>query len=372
MSSDHHAPENVGARPAVQIDGVTKSFGKTPALEPCWMKIKRGEFLTLLGPSGCGKTTLLNLIAGFLEADNGELFLGADLVTQVPPHKREIGIVFQNYALFPHKTVAQNVEYGLRTRGVPREESRARVKEALSLVKLENFADRKPRQMSGGQQQRVALARALVIRPRVLLLDEPFSALDRNLRVAMQIELKEIQTKLGLTTIFVTHDQNEALSMSDRIAVMSRGCVRHIGAPQEIYEHPKDLFVATFVGDTNLFYARKEPTEGQIRLDIGGRKVEISSEQQDAPDLPPDVIVAARPEQCRLTSVERPDAIPATVAVAVYQGSYVELYLDCDAAVQGRIMLRDFSKSPLRIGDKVGIRLLEKGPNIFDRDQEIA
>ncbi|MBO1324840.1 ABC transporter ATP-binding protein [Acetobacter sp. TBRC 12305] len=372
MSSDHQSSENVSARPAVQIDGVTKSFGNTPALEPCWMKIKRGEFLTLLGPSGCGKTTLLNLIAGFLEADNGELFLGEDLVTQVPPHKREIGIVFQNYALFPHKTVAQNVEYGLRTRGVPKEESRARVKEALSLVKLENFADRKPRQMSGGQQQRVALARALVIRPRVLLLDEPFSALDRNLRVSMQIELKEIQTKLGLTTIFVTHDQNEALSMSDRIAVMSRGRVRHVGSPQEIYEHPKDLFVATFVGDTNLFRARIESSEGRTRLDIGGRKVEISSEQKEPRDLPSAVIVAARPEQCSLTSVESPDAIPATVAVVVYQGSYVELYLECEAAVHGRIMMRDVSKSFFHIGDKVGIRLATKGLNIFGSEQEIG
>src|SRR5579871_890865 len=218
-------------RPAVQLDGVTKRFGDATALHEAWLKIAPSEFMTLLGPSGCGKTTLLNLVAGFLEADGGEIFIEGALVTATPAHRREIGMVFQNYALFPHMSVAGNIAYGLKTRGLPRAEIGRRVDEALALVKLDGFADRKPRQLSGGQQQRVALARALVIRPKVLLLDEPFSALDKNLRGSMQVELKQIQRNLGVTTIFVTHDQGEALSMSDRIAVMSAGRIRQVGAP---------------------------------------------------------------------------------------------------------------------------------------------
>ena len=190
-------------RPAVQLDGVTKRFGDSVALHEAWLKIQPSEFMTLLGPSGCGKTTLLNLVAGFLEADNGEIFIEGALVTETPAHMREIGIVFQNYALFPHMSVANNVAYGLKTRGVEKKEIARRVDEALELVKLTGFADRKPRQLSGGQQQRVALARALVIKPKVLLLDEPFSALDKNLRGSMQVELKQIQRELGVTTIFV-------------------------------------------------------------------------------------------------------------------------------------------------------------------------
>ncbi|MGI3901420.1 MAG: ABC transporter ATP-binding protein, partial [Janthinobacterium lividum] len=197
--------------PAVRLDGVSKQFGAATALEDTWLEVMQGEFLTLLGPSGCGKTTLLNMMAGFLEPDTGEIFIGGDLVTATPPYEREVGIVFQNYALFPHMDVARNVGYGLRMRGVPKREIDERVNEALDLVRLQGFADRRPKQLSGGQQQRVALARALVIRPKVLLLDEPFSALDKNLRGSMQVELKEIQRRLGVTTVFVTHDQGEAL-----------------------------------------------------------------------------------------------------------------------------------------------------------------
>ncbi|RYX87196.1 MAG: ABC transporter ATP-binding protein, partial [Bradyrhizobiaceae bacterium] len=249
-------PTGERIRPAVQLDGVTKRFGESMALHEAWLKIRPSEFMTLLGPSGCGKTTLLNLVAGFLEADNGEIFIDGELVTETPAHQREIGIVFQNYALFPHMSVAKNIAYGLKTRGVETKEIARRVDEALALVKLSGFADRKPKQLSGGQQQRVALARALVIRPKVLLLDEPFSALDKNLRGSMQVELKQIQRELGVTTIFVTHDQGEALSMSDRIAVMSAGRIRQIAAPDDIYRRPADRFVASFVGDANILNGR--------------------------------------------------------------------------------------------------------------------
>ena len=225
---------------AVRLDGVTKRFGDAVALNDAWLQVQRGEFMTLLGPSGCGKTTLLNLIAGFLSPDNGEVFIDGALVTDVPTFERKIGIVFQNYALFPHMTVANNVAYGLKARGVAHGEIVGRVADVLAMMKLTGLQDRKPRQLSGGQQQRVALARALVIRPKVLLLDEPFSALDKNLRSSMQVEVKEIQRKLGVTTVFVTHDQSEALSLSDRIAVVSEGRIRQVGTPQEIYRRPAD------------------------------------------------------------------------------------------------------------------------------------
>jgi putative spermidine/putrescine transport system ATP-binding protein len=351
---------------AVQIDGVCKSYSGSVALEPAWLKIRRGEFLTLLGPSGCGKTTLLSLIAGFVEADNGELFIERELVTQMPAHKREIGIVFQNYALFPHMSVAQNVAYGLRTRRISKPEIDRRVRDALALVKLEDFADRRPRQLSGGQQQRVALARALVIQPRVLLLDEPFSALDRNLRTAMQVELKEIQSRLGLTTVFVTHDQSEALSMSDRIAVMSRGRIRQIGSPSEIYDRPQNRFVSTFVGDANTFSATLVARNGpHVELALGATKVSVVPYQDQLPEPGP-VSVVVRPEHCRLTDAKHPGSIPATVALAVYQGSHVELHLDCPQAEGGgRVMLRTSASDPLVAGTPVGIALPTEGAGIY-------
>ncbi|MFN3275653.1 MAG: ABC transporter ATP-binding protein [Paracoccus sp. (in: a-proteobacteria)] len=370
MSSEKalHAPDQNRDHPAVQIDGVSKSFGRAVALEPIWLKVRRGEFLTLLGPSGCGKTTLLNLIAGFLEADEGELFIDRELVTQMPPHQREIGIVFQNYALFPHMTVAQNVAYGMRTRRVPRADIETRMREALALVKLQDFADRRPKQLSGGQQQRVALARALVIRPRVLLLDEPFSALDRNLRSAMQVELREIQTRLGLTTVFVTHDQNEALSMSDRIAVMSNGRIRQIGAPSDIYDRPQSRFVSTFVGDANLFSASLTGRAGgSVELAVGGTRLSLIPYQDDLPEPGP-VTIFVRPEQCRLTAAGTPGTIPATVAVSVYQGSFAELHLDCPAAEGGRVMLRVPAAEAMAQGTPVGIALPERGPAVYAAD----
>ena len=247
---------------AVRLDGVTKRFGETTALDELSLLVRRGELMTLLGPSGCGKTTLLNLVAGFLVPDRGEIAIDGRRVTDLPSYRREIGIMFQNYALFPHMNVAANVGYGLRMRRIARPEIERRVADALALVKLEGLEDRRPRQLSGGQQQRVALARALVIRPKVLLLDEPFSALDKSLRASMQVELKEIQRKLGVTTIFVTHDQSEALSLSDRVAVIAQGRIRQLGTPDEIYRRPADRFVASFVGDVNVLHARLGRIDG--------------------------------------------------------------------------------------------------------------
>src|SRR4051812_17676531 len=255
---------------AVQLDRVTKRFGKTTALDDVSLLVRRGELMTLLGPSGCGKTTLLNLVAGFLTPDGGEIAIDGRRVTDVPPYRRESGIMFQQYALFPHMSVAANVGYGLKMRRIARPEIARRVAEALALIKLEGLEDRKPRQLSGGQQQRVALARALVIRPKVLLLDEPFSALDRNLRASMQVEIKEIQRKLGVTTIFVTHDQSEALSLSDRIAILAEGRIRQIDTPQRIYQQPADRFVASFIGEVAVLRARLESRDGEEAAVVAG------------------------------------------------------------------------------------------------------
>jgi putative spermidine/putrescine transport system ATP-binding protein len=223
--------------------------------------------VALLGPSGCGKTTLLRIVAGFIAQTNGKVIIGDRPIDELPPNRREIGIVFQNYALFPHMTVAENIAYGLAARGESRAVQAERVAEMLATVRMEGFADRKPRQLSGGQQQRVALARALAIRPRILLLDEPFAALDKNLRLDMQIEIKRLQRQFALTAIMVTHDQDEAMSIADRIAVMSQGRIEQLGSPVEIYDEPATLFVNNFIGSSNLLTGRVEAvTEGDCRV----------------------------------------------------------------------------------------------------------
>jgi putative spermidine/putrescine transport system ATP-binding protein len=238
----------------VRLERVEKSFdGRTRVVDRIDLAVEPGEFFALLGPSGCGKTTTLRMIAGFEEPDAGRILIAGDDVTHMPVHRRDLGMIFQSYALFPHRTVAENVAFGLRMRRVGKDEMRVRVGQALRQVALEGYEDRRPAQLSGGQQQRVALARAIVIRPRVLLCDEPLAALDRKLRQNMQFELKQLQQQLGVTTIFVTHDQEEAMTISDRIAVMDAGRIEQVGTSQEIYDRPKTRFVSEFIGEINLF-----------------------------------------------------------------------------------------------------------------------
>ena len=238
---------------AIKLDQVTKTFdGRVMAVDAVTLDIAAGEFFSLLGPSGCGKTTSLRMIAGFEHPDSGRVHVGGKDITDLPVHRRDMGMVFQSYALFPHRTVAENVAFGLRMREVPKPEIERRVAAALAQVALTGFENRKPGQLSGGQQQRVALARALVVEPPVLLCDEPLGALDRKLRQQMQFELKELQKRLGVTLVFVTHDQEEALAMSDRIAVMNGGKVEQVGTPTEIYERPRTRFVADFIGEINI------------------------------------------------------------------------------------------------------------------------
>jgi ABC-type Fe3+/spermidine/putrescine transport system ATPase subunit len=246
---------------SIRLDGISKSYdGRLRAVDEISLDVKPGEFFSLLGPSGCGKTTTLRMIAGFETVDTGRILVGDRDVTDVPVHRRDMGMVFQSYALFPHRTVTENVAFGLRMRKVPKPEIEARVKAALAMVALTGFEDRRPGQLSGGQQQRVALARAIVIRPPVLLCDEPLGALDRKLRQQMQFELKQLQKELGVTLDFVTHDQEEALTMSDRIAVMNAGRIEQVGAPNEIYDRPRTRFVADFIGEINLIDRPGRPT----------------------------------------------------------------------------------------------------------------
>ncbi len=337
---------------------MTKRFGELTAIDQVSLAVRRGELMTLLGPSGCGKTTLLNLVAGFLLPESGEIAIDGLQVTDIPTYRREIGIMFQSYALFPHMNVAENVGYGLRMRRLPKPEIARRVADALALVKLEGVNDRKPRQLSGGQQQRVALARALIIHPKVLLLDEPFSALDRNLRGAMQVELKDIQRKLGVTTIFVTHDQSEALSLSDRIAVIADGRIRQLGAPGEIYRRPADRFVASFIGDVNVLSARVERNDGATAtVALGAARLPVPAGPLKTTEPGGTVDLFLRPEDLRVARDGDAIAFHGSVSTQIYQGGHVDLYVEVTEAVSGRVLLRlpapeasSFSAAGTRIG----------------------
>lgn len=258
----------------LKLENLKKSFGDTEVLKGINLEVSRGEFITLLGSSGCGKTTTLRIIAGLEEADEGRVLLDGEDITHAVPNKRDVNTVFQNYALFPHMTVAENIGYGLKIRKKSKEEIRSKVEEMLSLVQLEGFGDRYPDQLSGGQRQRIAIARAAVLEPKVLLLDEPLGALDLKLRRQMQLELKRLQKSLGITFIYITHDQEEAINMSDRIAIMNQGVFEQIGTPNEIYYHPETSYVASFVGDANIY------REGDALYAIRSENVLLHGEEE--------------------------------------------------------------------------------------------
>jgi putative spermidine/putrescine transport system ATP-binding protein len=280
------------------IEEARKRYGAVDAVDGVSLDVSAGEFVTILGPSGSGKTTLLKLIAGFEGADSGRILVDGVDVTDLDPSVRNIGMVFQNYALFPHMTVARNIAYPLAMRGLKKADIAARVEQVLSMVALGSFAERLPKQLSGGQQQRVALARAIVFRPRLLLLDEPFGALDRKLREQMQLEVRRLQRQLGLTTIFITHDQEEALVMSDRIAVMDRGRIQQIGLPHDIYESPANPFIADFIGESNILLGvvERSGTAVSLRLD-GGASIAIDAQTDPAVAAGRRARVMIRPER---------------------------------------------------------------------------
>ncbi len=321
-------------KPILSISGVTKRFGASvTAVDDVSLDIREGEFFALLGPSGCGKTTLLRMIAGFEVPSEGAILLeGAD-ISATPPNRRPINMVFQSYAVFPHMSVFDNVAYGLKVAGTPRGEIRAKVEEALSLVKLDGFAARKPDQLSGGQRQRVALARALVKRPKILLLDEPLSALDAKLREAMQLELTRLQKSVGITFIIVTHDQGEALSMADRIAVMEAGRVRQVAEPEVLYSRPNCRFVADFIGKINLFMARVVRAEGDLlhlESDALGHVDLPCPEAMAHPAPGSQITLAVRPENFRLGGEAGADDlhIPGRITDHAYFGGHSSLFVE--------------------------------------------
>jgi len=347
---------------AVEARSVTRRFGAGPdavlALDDVSLSIRENEFFTLLGPSGCGKTTLLRMIAGFDQPTAGDVFLYGKPLAGLPPFRRPVNTVFQSYALFPHMTVGRNVGFGLEMLGRERAEIEKRVEEMLALVKLGQLASRKPSQLSGGQQQRVALARALANGPKVLLLDEPLSALDLKLRKEMQIELKRLQLETGVTFVFVTHDQEEALTMSDRIAVMHDGRILQVGSPAEIYERPRVRFVADFIGDTNFLEAEcREVRDGTGRFQLAGG-VELEAADPGMHGAGDRVTLAVRPERAELAPPSH-GALPGELAHIVYFGTDTHYYVSLEGGGRFQVRVQNRAGSARRFeeGDRVSLSI---------------
>ncbi len=360
------------ARAAIDVRNVSRVFKGTHqdevrALDDVSVTIRENEFFTLLGPSGCGKTTLLRLIAGFDFPTAGQILLHGSDIANLPPFKRPVNTVFQNYALFPHMTVAQNVAFGLEMLGRPKAEVSSRVTEMLSLVQMAELKDRRTSQISGGQQQRVALARALAPKPQVLLLDEPLSALDYKLRKDMQIELKRMQHQTGITFIFVTHDQEEALTMSDRIAVMSKGKILQIGAPRDIYDKPSDRFVANFIGETNLLTGKvqqKNARHASVKLDAGGEIV-ASLPDEFVPSVR--VTVVIRPEHAQLAAAGKSALIDGVLENIVFFGTDTHFHVRLGNG--GTFIVRQQNSgsgsSTFQIGQAVGVTIGDNAARIL-------
>ncbi|GGH17879.1 spermidine/putrescine import ATP-binding protein PotA [Alsobacter metallidurans] len=346
------------------IDNVSKSFGELPVLRGCSLSVEKGSVLTLLGPSGCGKTTLLRTIAGFITPDAGRIVVQGNDISDMPPNRREVGYVFQNYALFPHLTIAANVAYGLKVRRTSRAEVARRVEDALRLVDLSTFADRYPAQLSGGQQQRVAIARSLVLEPSVLLLDEPFNALDARLRLTMQIELRKLIQRVGITSIFVTHDQMEAMTLSDTVAVMHKGVVEQFGSPLDIYDRPRTAYVANFIGRANVI-------PGEVANGHFDDPARIATQAPAGP-----AVLVVRPENVTVEPATAGDAAPGwpgTVTFTTALGPTVEYEIDCGWPEPLRaIAPRSPGRPQAGPGDRVVARIADPAAAVVLRRQDGA
>ena len=347
---------------AIHVDNVTKAYGKNIVIQGLSAEIRPGEFFTLLGPSGCGKTTLLRMIIGFNTIEAGEIRVNDKVINSIPTNKRNMGMVFQNYAVFPHMSVRDNVAYGLKTRHIPRAERYKKADEILKLVKIDQYADRMPTQLSGGQQQRVALARAIVIEPEVLLMDEPLSNLDAKLRVEMRNVIKQIQHQIGITTVYVTHDQEEALAISDRIAVMNDGVIQQIGTPKHIYQRPANEFVSTFIGLSNLLDAE---CSGNVLSFEGGYQAPVRTLRDNVAGK---VHVAVRPEEFTIHP-ESEAGIPATVNSSVFLGMTQHYFMTLNGGKEIEVVENSDLTDIIPDGSKVRLQIVPDKVNIFDAEK---
>ena len=353
----------------ISIRHAKKKYGDNTVIEDLSLEIREGEFFTLLGPSGCGKTTLLRMIAGFNSIEGGDFYFGDRRINDLDPAKRNIGMVFQNYAIFPHLTVRQNVEFGLKYRKLPRQETRRIADEFMKLMQIDAYADRLPDRLSGGQQQRVALARALCIEPDVLLMDEPLSNLDAKLRVEMRTVIKKIQNDINITTVYVTHDQEEAMAISDRIAVMNAGAIQHVGTPKNIYQRPANLFVSTFIGRSNLIRGKLLPENGTCLIETeSGYRAEMPNIRDDC-RLEQDIILSVRPEEFLL----HPDpsaGIPATVNDCVFLGLNTHYFVTLSSGEEVVIIQESSIDNTIAPGTKIGLTINMKKLNIFSEKSQ--
>ncbi|MCC6194328.1 MAG: ABC transporter ATP-binding protein [Burkholderiales bacterium] len=368
-----HARASAAAAPGggrsvpVRIDSISKRFGDFPALSQTRLELAAGEFFTLLGPSGCGKTTLLRILAGFLRQDTGHIWFGDRLIDDVPPNRRNTGMVFQNYAIFPHLTVRENIAYGLKARGLPAAEIERRVARVLAMTHLQGLIARKPQELSGGQQQRVVLARTIVIEPEVLLMDEPLSNLDAELRVHLRREIRALQREIGVTTIYVTHDQEEALSLSDRIAVMQRGRIEQVGTPSKIYSEPATRFVAGFVGESNFLPAQRRGealADGTVSFRTPGGVFAVPAGRVHGDDAA--VVIGFRPHQAHLCAPGADASLSGEVIDAIYTGDSVRHVIrvaeGCDVVC---LMLTSGDMPMPRVGERVGVRVAPSSLTAF-------
>ncbi|MBQ3373313.1 MAG: ABC transporter ATP-binding protein [Oscillospiraceae bacterium] len=344
---------------SIQINNVTKAYGGNIVIQGLSAEIKPGEFFTLLGPSGCGKTTLLRMIIGFNTIEAGEILVDGKVINNIPTNRRNMGMVFQNYAVFPHMSVRDNVAYGLKTRKVPKAERYRQADEILKMVKIDQYADRMPAQLSGGQQQRVALARAIVIHPEVLLMDEPLSNLDAKLRVEMRNVIKNIQKKIGITTVYVTHDQEEALAISDRIAVMNDGVIQQIGTPKFIYQRPANEFVSGFIGLSNFLDA---DLSGNTLCFEGGYQVQMDNLM---PNCPEKVHVAVRPEDFVIFPADQP-GIRARVDSSVFLGMSLHYFVTLSNGQEAEVVVTNDLKRIIPDGTDISLQVLPDKINVFD------